>query len=283
MKRILIPLDFSNASLKAALYGCEIAFRLAGELELIHVIDQKSIIQTGLFLTEIEARMALRSEALARLSDLKQELQRDHPSVSISVNAIEGKINEVIPEIAAQNKFDLIVMGTNGASGLKQFLKGSLTSAVIMKSNVPVIAVPDSFQLVPPKHLLLTTIGFEENQLLLDPFVKLATLFKATVEVVVFLNKNSSDFSKNLEVGKGMNRYSSWLNKRYPDLKIKTETLEGADFENAISLYQERRDIDLIALIHYPRNGVVKGTRRSISKKIVQHSAIPVLVMPNIN
>src|SRR5690606_12335335 len=79
-------------------------------------------------------------------------------------NFLTDEINEQVEE----KGIDLVVMGTQGATGAKEVLFGSQTVHTIKKSKCPELAVPSDYEFTPLKSILLPSdlsIGFKENQL----------------------------------------------------------------------------------------------------------------------
>ena len=126
----------------------------------------------------------------------------------------------------------------------------------------------------------MATNRFEESPRLLDPVFQFATIFNASIDLVIFIDKDTAHGYEYLEAGKNLNRYRSFLHKRYPGTVINSELIDGSDFENAMALYEGRQEIDLIAMITYPKSFFEKLTRKTITKNITMHSRIPVLAIP---
>jgi len=150
----------------------------------------------------------------------------------------------------------------------------------LMQSAVPVIAVPGEYQLSEPQKILLATNRFEEDAKLTDPVFEFAKIFNAAINVVVFVDKDTAHGYDYLESGKHLDRYQSFLHKKYPQAVIKSELIDGSDFENALALYESREEIDLIAMITYPKSFFDRLTGKTITKNLSMHSRIPVLAIP---
>lgn len=61
---------------------------------------------------------------------------------------------------------------------------------------------------------------------------------------------------------------------------FKGELLEGKEFEETIEKYDDNNEVDIIAMITYPKSFLDKLLRRSVTKKMAFHSKIPVLAIP---
>lgn len=144
-KKLLVPVDFSRTSLAALELALEVMSRFGASLELLHVWEPPPIHGPGaLFaggaapLTDMESH-ALRA-AQREMNELVERLhRRGFPGVPGSVK--HGVPADVIVDVAGKNGFDLIVMGTEGRTGISRLLGGSVAGKVVRSSPVPVLTV----------------------------------------------------------------------------------------------------------------------------------------------
>ncbi len=139
-KKVLVPIDFSDAkedsAMVAAQLGCE-------SLELIHALGFPDLISLpdGRAGSLIRDENTLREEAIAALQDLRSQ----HPSLRDSaIHVSIGPAAEEICRRAAQGTFDLILMPTEGKSGLSRFLMGSVTEKVVRSADCNVLTFTTS-------------------------------------------------------------------------------------------------------------------------------------------
>ncbi len=126
IKKVLAPTDGSSASIKAIKKAAEIAQKQSAELVVSNV-------QT----THTAPTSTSRAERV--FDPVKKELSG--MEVNISYKMLEGNPAEEICKYAKKEKFDLIVMGARGLSGVKKFFLGSITDKVIHHSSVSVMVV----------------------------------------------------------------------------------------------------------------------------------------------
>ena len=146
--RILLPIDFSEPSREAAKYAFSLADRFGAELHALHVVEAiaPTLPEAARHMASFpkdfmaQARQAAERELAAALpSDLAGG--RDVVRV-----VAEGSPLSQILEYATTNNIDLIVMGTQGRTGLSQFLVGSVAERVVRHASCPVLTVR------PPQH-----------------------------------------------------------------------------------------------------------------------------------
>jgi nucleotide-binding universal stress UspA family protein len=134
-KNILLPIDFSQASLGAEQYAALLARRFQSEVTLLHVIE---IPQYG----GLEFASPLYDNLPRRRAEcegaLEQVVQTHFPGIP-SRNIIEvGDSAERILDYASQHNPDLILMPTHGWSVFREFLIGGVTAKVLHDAHCPV-------------------------------------------------------------------------------------------------------------------------------------------------
>jgi nucleotide-binding universal stress UspA family protein len=138
-KRILIAVDHSPYSLRAAEAGFALAQGLRAEVAIVCVVNrQKGPVDADLGLTLEETRDAVREEAEKTLEEYIQlysvgKVTRFMP---------EGLPGEEIVRMAGEWGAEVIVLGTHGRSGLSRLLAGSVAEYIIRHAGVPVLVTP---------------------------------------------------------------------------------------------------------------------------------------------
>ena len=145
MKTILFPTDFSDTAKNAFDYAIRIAEAIEGELLLLHTyrVPLDYHIPSNL----LESMAEDEHKTVSKILDaLIENYYKAHPEARTKVVmtplAIQGFTAEVIVKAAETHQADMIVMGTNGASGLEKIFLGSMTATVIEQTKCPVLAVP---------------------------------------------------------------------------------------------------------------------------------------------
>lgn len=145
-KKILVPVDDSQASLRALKEACVLAKTGGGVIHAIHVVDlaQFSWGGTGyLQSSEVhEATKEVGQKILGRAKEILDEYGVAH-EMEVLENAGE-KIANVITQSVKKHECDLVVMGTHGFSGVMHLLMGSVAEGVLRQVDVPVMLVRKS-------------------------------------------------------------------------------------------------------------------------------------------
>ena len=138
---IFVPVDFSDGSLKALDFAVSLARRVGASIRLLHALSP--IYLSGKF--DSPRLRPLRAQAFEdakkRLATLSKRRVRRH--VPVRHQVLKGAAHAVIIEAASKAKADLIVMGSEGRSGVNRFLVGSVAEKVIRHARCPVLIARD--------------------------------------------------------------------------------------------------------------------------------------------
>ena len=136
--RIVVATDFSPAAASAFAPARELAEATGGEIHLVHVWDEGVPVPS-----EDRAHLASLDEAKPTLEERLGDAAKAHfGEVTVHVAVIRGDaVDEAIVGYAEQEKADLIVIATEGATGLKRFILGSVAEKVVRRSACPVLTV----------------------------------------------------------------------------------------------------------------------------------------------
>ena len=140
--RILVPTDFSDASVEAVRYAINLATKLNARITLLHVFAPP-IYPIGpdgaAFIPGPEAFAQMYRTSEEQLEQLLAKVRS--PGFAIDKRTAEGPIAAAIVQTAADEKVDMIVMGTHGRTGIKHLLLGSIAEAVVRTATTPVLTV----------------------------------------------------------------------------------------------------------------------------------------------
>jgi nucleotide-binding universal stress UspA family protein len=129
LDNVLVATDFSAASKKAVLYATAIARRHNSKLFIAHVVTSRS--ESALMDGWRAGQAEIIEQLLAnRLDGIEHELV---------VNS--GQVGEVLPRLIAENRIDLVVVGTRGRTGVLKLLLGSVAENIFRQAPCPVLTV----------------------------------------------------------------------------------------------------------------------------------------------
>lgn len=140
--RILAPTDFSPPSDRALDYARHMAARCGASVHLLHVLEDTVDTSFGaeVFVPESpEVQAARLEEARVKLTHRRGGAAHEQPRASTEV--VAGSTTPTIVRYAAENGFDLIVMGTHGRTGFAHLAMGSVAEHVVRTASCPVLSV----------------------------------------------------------------------------------------------------------------------------------------------
>ena len=146
INRILVPVDFSAHSEKAIRYATTLANRFGAQVTLLHVVEDPFV--TGAWQAEAfvpnmpELLNDLVKAADAQIAELKTRLLSQGTIAQAAV--ITGQPAREIVTHAEAGRFDLIVMGTHGRTGLPHAFLGSIAERVMRKAPCAVLTVRET-------------------------------------------------------------------------------------------------------------------------------------------
>ncbi|HEY9114326.1 MAG TPA: universal stress protein [Bacteroidales bacterium] len=287
VRRILVPVDFTPHSENAAVYALLIAETLKAEIKLLYAyLDPGGTPQTYLesyayqlniesVIKEVEEESEKSLQALVKR--LKSIIKRRKlKNVEISCEMLKGgAVNAVLSEIE-EFKPGLLVIGTRGSEleGLRAF--GSVTSSLISKVDIPMIAVPKNFdasRFKSPKKVLFAT-NFEQNDVYaLQRLVSFVKPFKTKIFCVhAALNEAVED--EELK----MKKIKKALSKSTDNYEIEYGLLETVDVQQGLEDFISERKIDVLALTRHNHNYIVRLFKPSLTKKFLFQSQIPLFI-----
>lgn len=151
ISKILVPIDGSELSRKAADYAIFLSSKLGTELCVIHVIDnipyEHNVGSYGLYDIETpdEIKQILDEErGITKEWFDKIKASAEGKNIQIiktDLVTTRSSIESAVVDYAKRNRIDLIVIGTTGHSGFKKLMPGGVVSGVIKHSHCPVMVI----------------------------------------------------------------------------------------------------------------------------------------------
>lgn len=151
MKKILVPIDGSNASKKAAEKAIEVAKQYGSELTFLTVVDVPVFVNYAEIGISISETFLINRERM-----VKEKLKHDTEMLDMIVRQLDtsdviktektilvGEVFEQIIKLVEDEQYDLVVMSPKGIAGHKHSVLGSVTKKVIAEVSCPVLLVKE--------------------------------------------------------------------------------------------------------------------------------------------
>lgn len=275
MQTILVPTDFSKCSYNAARYAIALAQETKAKIILLHTYQ--------IPVPPIEAPISpinpldMQAENMKRLkamAEFELKLYEDN-DLNIEYEATAGfTVNEIITA-SQKHRVGMIVMGTQGSSGLKKIIMGSNTANVIAKSSCPVLAVPEDSKYLGFKRIVFTADFHEiKDNALLASLEAIALLFNS--EILFFsVRKKESDIPSATQVFEGFN-----FDKVFERIPHSFHTAVSEDVVGEIENFVNANSIDLLVTMPQKHSYVELIFNKSITRNLVFHTHTPILCLP---
>jgi nucleotide-binding universal stress UspA family protein len=278
MKTILIPTDFSDVAHNALQVAVAIARQNNATIHLLHVMDAS---MGGGFSATGEIQdysgdnfylLKLMEVNKKKLYALANELQNSGvPEVHCDIQV--GNIADVVTRQTGVKGIDLIVMGTEGASGLNELLIGSNTEKIVRLSRVPVLSVKGIEAPFAVKKIVYASDFLSDQVTAVNSVKRLSTLFGAKIHLVYVNVPNR--FTSTRVIARRKEAFTQQYQLTDADFTIYNDELE----ERGIIHFAEEVQADLIAVATHGRTGIAHLLSGSIAENIVNHATRPVLTI----
>lgn len=271
MKKILVPTDFSTCAYKAVDFAVQSAKYLSAEVTLLHSFEKPGNVYTDY--------KGLLSEMHQRLGEDKRIIEETE-GVKVNTYVAVTPLSDAVKTAVTELGIDLVVMGTLGATGLREKLWGSKTAALIGNMSVPVMVIPFEYEWRKPGNILLATNHFEKQASVLDSLFEMSNLFNARLNVAVMTDVDDDGAAVYMEHNRALPRYEEFLKEHYNDPSLTTEHLYGKELETALQECIDREKTDILVMITYHKGFWKRIFFPSMTKRMSYHTNIPLLALP---
>lgn len=277
MKRILVPVDFSPTSKKAFRFAVDIASKSGGAVILYHLFIPGRRATLGSVENAKEYNKQFEENSLKRLQRLKKKVLEDTDEVPVSTVVGRTPVTDNILGFAEHNQIDMIVMGTQGASGLKKVTIGSVAAKVIAGAAIPVLLVPEKFILKPIEKVVFTTVIHKADSKALPVVFELAGLYNALVTLVNLLDSGQQASDKEQ---KDFDMYAYYVQRNFNDYRIQFQQLETDTIVKTMKNLHEEIPYDLLAMTRRKLKTKDRFFQKSFTKGMAYTITKPLLVIP---
>jgi nucleotide-binding universal stress UspA family protein/rhodanese-related sulfurtransferase len=267
--KVLIPTDFSQQADFAGIMAKKLSDKLNVEIHYIHVMEVPETVtldDKGEILTcgEIDPGY-LTSEKQKALVSL-EEVKSKHES-EVFTHFAMGKLTDTISRFATQQRFDLVIMGTKGAWGLKERISGSESQHVARKSEVPLLTLMCDRSDLVLKDVLVVHDYHEDDSTEIPLLKKLKDVFKIRIHQ---LYVDSSEKGTNEEVLKIMESYA----QKHQMADCVNHIVSAPDVERGVLSFLEKQDVDMIFIGTHGKGSLFHV---SAAERLVNHLFKPII------
>ena len=272
MKRILVPVDFSIQAEYAAKVASSIAKKTNAKIFLLHMLELPSgVVDPSNFGNSSNTPSALLflKRAYDRFEEFKELPFLEGIEVEAKVQ-FHKAYDGIIDESKVQDA-DLIVMGSQGTSGLEEMLIGSNTEKVVRNSEIPVLVIKQDVEDFKMENIVFASNFKINNQPAFQKILNFATLFNAKLHLLKIntihnfeTTKASSEAIRSFIEGHDLGDYTLNI---YNDISV----------EAGILNFTKLIEADVIILNTHGRRGLAHLFNGSIGEDLANHAKLPVI------
>ena len=271
MKRILVPTDFSVQAENALKVAAQIARNNNSEIHLLHMLEIPSQMNDAISgSAPIPEVMLFIQKAKETLNFIKEKSYLKDLTVIESIKV--EKASQAIISYSNDNDIDLILMGSNGTSGIEEIIIGSNTEKVVRLSSAPVLIIKEEITEFNPKNIVFASDFSEEIKKPFGKFLNLAYAFNAHLHLVTICTPNS--FKTTALAEKIVQDFISDFDIQNYSTHIYNDT----NIEKGIINFSNHINADLISLCTHGRTGLSHFFTGSISEDLANHASKPLIV-----
>jgi nucleotide-binding universal stress UspA family protein len=270
MKKILVPTDFSEQAENALKVAAIIAKQHDATIYLLHMLEipmQHS--DPGISHSDIPEALFFMKLAHKKFEDLisSEFLQGIDVQETVKADITFNEIKETCKEF----DIDFIIMGSHGATGLKEMFVGSNAEKVVRTSDVPVLVIKNEHKSFEISNFVFASDFTNDNKETYKQAVKFAEAFGAKIHLLLVITVNN--FMTTHEAKTRINDFIS--NQKFDNYTI--NILNDTTVEQGVLNFARDINADLIGISTHGRQGISHFLNGSISEDLVNHAKRPVI------
>ena len=267
---ITVPTDYSAAATVAIDHAVDIAKRFGAEIHLVHVLEDGAY--TGVFAPSSKSEYKDKERAQLRLQDDAEKLRKD-TGLHISHQVVTGRIYEEIVRVAEEEKADLVVMGTHGASGWAEFFVGSNAFKVVTQTDCPVLSIQQNATKTELKNIILPIDQTPESRQKVRHAAAFAKKFGSTIHIASLLTDDEPEIRFDFE--KKVKQITEYLDRE--EIAHTESILVGSNLATMTMNFAESKGGNLIVMMTEQEPNITGFLMGPFAQQVVNHSRIPVL------
>jgi nucleotide-binding universal stress UspA family protein len=271
MKTVILPTDYSDNANNAINYALQLFKNKKVNFVLYHAYIIPNAGNTSLLAIDD----VIRKESLERLKEQKATIQKGHPNITIETVVEHTTVASGIERLIKEKKADIVVMGTQGATGLKQVFLGSNAVDVIDEVSVPVWVIPEGLKFKKLNTILFSS-DYERIKVgeTLNYLKEVALTHKSKLKVLhIKTDKDAPPQETHLDVS---HEEAEFLKEINPEYRV----VLANDAEKGINWYLKKHpEINVLSVINHKRSFFEGLFKKNTVHDLAYHCKLPLLVL----
>lgn len=267
MKNILVPCDFSKPAINAFRFALDVASQSKGTVQLLHVIELPVLHDSLLMpVLNFEEQLLKELKEKADAEFLKVVSKYHADGVKVMSKVVFGGVGTMIMDYITDNSIDLVIMGSHGVTGAREFFIGSNAEKIVRKSPVPVLTTKEYYK-GPVKSIVFPNNLETENQNdLIDKVKAIQHFFNAQLNIV-WINTPENFYSDTIT----LERFKVFT-KHYKLTNFTTHIFNYMNEEEGILQFAKLIKGNMIAMATHGYKGISHLVNGSLAEDVVNHT-----------
>ncbi|GHC62065.1 universal stress protein [Ulvibacter litoralis] len=276
MQQLLLPTDFSENAWNATKYALRFFEKKKVTFHFLHIdISLPSVKEEDLHVAGFSIKKEIPKHLKDQMEQWIQRIKSNYPNENHSFEYLISQTTFIsgIRDYILKKDIDFIIMGTKGASGVKEMTLGSKTGAVITRVKCSILVIPEEASFKYPINIgFPTDFNMSYKQKVIDTLYEVTKMFQSSIKVlrVAQTQKPLDNFQ---------NTKREELKERLSDIPLSFHVIEDPNLDNALQSFVTTMQIDMVAMIAKNLNFFQRILFKPQVAKISYHVQIPFLVL----
>lgn len=271
MKKLLVPCDFSAQATEAFKSALSIAEKSGGEVHLLHVIELP-ILHDAVLMPVLSFEEALfRELEVKAAAEFSRVQMLNSKSIPVITKVLFGATARMILDYANDQAIGLVVMGTRGATGLREAFIGSNAEKIVRQSRVPVLVVRQGFTTDSIKDLVFPNSLERGNQEELVLRVKALQDFFGARLHILWVN-TPTNFTADHLTKERLQKFADRFMLQNYTINIYNDVYEEAGIIN----FAHSLKATMLVMGTHGRRGLAHIFSGSVTEDVVNHTDLPI-------
>jgi nucleotide-binding universal stress UspA family protein len=281
IERILCPVDFFPASLRAVDYAITLANKYEANLHLLHIVSpilygaEQYAFNVSEIIEDLEKESAQKMNKLEKIARVA--------GVTVDTSIRTGDVTYGIGAAIEATKPDIVVMGTHGRRGLEKWLLGSVTERFLRSLPIPVLTVRGTKKARTLRRILVTTDFSQGTAEALNYALSIARENQARLTLLHVLEEMRALTSAHyrLKLTERVQRQLLALlpadARKWCDIQMRIEA--GTAYSEILKVVKKEK-VDLIVMNTHGKSMLDRALLGSTSDRVVRAADCPVMLVP---
>ena len=271
MERILVPVDFSEASENALNYAIEFAKELKGQIYLLNVYDYIAVPNDPI--VWIPSMDDIIEDHMQKLEVIRKKIISQHGNrIKIKCYCEPGTVIEAVNTFVIKHHMDLVIMGMQGGGYVSEKIIGSTTTSLMRKAACPVLGIAMHVKYRPISSIVLAT-DYEDADYkkILKPLIHLVQKVNAHLHILYVVEP---EVSLDAGIVTGVQ-----VSRALKEIPYTVHTLAHEDISEAVDQFVSDKLIDITVIVPRKHSFFYSVFHEPNTKKIAFHTTIPLLTL----